>query len=177
MKKIILIAAMACVCLLCGTKAIAAGPVNGRNYVDADGDGICDNYGTNGNGCRRRYGCGGGYVDVDGDGICDNYGTNGRGYGRRYGCGGRYVDANRDGIYDNTKYTVRYKLNGGKNNKKNPSYYFNYSSGKNVSLKKPTRKGYIFKGWYADKKYRKKVTVIKKGSSGNKTFYAKWKKK
>ena len=28
-----------------------------------------------------------------------------------------------------------------------------------------------------DKKFKKKVTVINKGSSGNKTLYAKWKKK
>ena len=41
----------------------------------------------------------------------------------------------------------------------------------------PTRKGYVFKGWYLDKKFKKKVTVINKGSSGNKTLYAKWKKK
>ncbi len=53
------------------------------SFVDADGNGICDNYGT--------YGCGmgAGYVDADGDGVCDNYGTygcgrgrGGRGYGR-----------------------------------------------------------------------------------------------
>ena len=37
-------------------------------------------------------------------------------------------------------------------------------------------RGYVFKGWYLDKKFKKKVTVINKGSSGNKTLYAKWKK-
>ena len=83
------------------TSALAAGPGGGRHagwsginggngtgsgvcrYVDANGDGICDNYGT---------GCGGHYVDSNGDGICDNYGT---------GCGSNYVDANGDGICDN----------------------------------------------------------------------------
>ena len=48
-------------------------------HVDANGDGVCDNYGTG----RGQY-----FVDADGDGICDNYGT---GMGR--GCGqgqGRY---------------------------------------------------------------------------------------
>jgi len=39
------------------------------------------------------------------------------------------------------------------------------------------KKGYIFKGWYSDKKCTKKVTQIKKGSTGNVTLYAKWKKK
>lgn len=53
------------------------GPGNGTgqcagNYVDADGDGVCDNAGT---------GQGPGYVDADGDGVCDNAGT-GRGAGR-----------------------------------------------------------------------------------------------
>lgn len=38
----------------------------GTNYVDTNGDGICDNWGT---------GCGRNYVDADGDGVCDNLGT------------------------------------------------------------------------------------------------------
>ena len=50
-------------------------------YVDADGDGICDNRGTGA--CR--------YVDANGDGVCDNRGTG--------TC--RYVDANGDGVCDN----------------------------------------------------------------------------
>ena len=58
-------------------------------YVDADGDGICDNRGTGA--CR--------YVDANGDGVCDNCAavvvrTCG-------GCGLGYVDRNGDGICDN----------------------------------------------------------------------------
>ncbi len=66
------------------------GPHCGQNYVDADGDGVCDNYtyaggnGFNGNGCGRNPYCGQNYVDADGDGICDNF-----------------VDNNGDGINDN----------------------------------------------------------------------------
>lgn len=74
-----------------------------------------------------------------------------------------------------TKYKITYKLNGGKNAKKNPTAYTYKTS--TIKLKNPTRKGYVFKGWYLDKKFKKKVTVINKGSSGNKTLYAKWKKK
>ena len=48
------------------------------HFVDANGDGVCDNRGT---------GCGD-YVDANGDGVCDNHGT---------GCG-NYVDAKRDGF-------------------------------------------------------------------------------
>ena len=74
-----------------------------------------------------------------------------------------------------TKYKITYKLNGGKNAKKNPTAYTYKTS--TIKLKNPTRKGYVFKGWYLDKKFKKKVTVINKGSSGNKTLYAQWKKK
>ena len=72
-------------------------------------------------------------------------------------------------------YTITYKLNGGKNNSKNPAKY-NVKT-ETIKLKKPTRKGYTFVGWYSDKSCKKKVTQIKKGSTGNKTLYAKWKKK
>jgi len=53
------------------------GGKGGYNYVDEDGDGICDNY--NNGGCP-------GYRDQDGDGICDNRRSGGRnfpGYGDR----------------------------------------------------------------------------------------------
>lgn len=72
-------------------------------------------------------------------------------------------------------YTITYKLNGGKNNSKNPAKY-NVKT-ETIKLKKPSRKGYTFVGWYSDKSCKKKVTQIKKGSTGNKTLYAKWKKK
>ncbi len=167
MKRFVTALTMAAVLSVCSTTVSAAAPVNGQNYVDADGDGICDNYATGcgyGNGCGTGYGCGNGY----------GYGNGcGNGYGYGNGCG--YVDADGDGICDNMKYAVRYNLRGGKNNKKNPSYY--YSTAKTVKLKNPARKGYTFKGWYADKKCTKRVTAIKKGSTGKKTFYAKWKKK
>lgn len=73
-----------------------------------------------------------------------------------------------------TNYKITYKLNGGKNAKNPTSYTYKTST---IKLKNPTRKGYVFKGWYLDKKFKKRVTVINKGSSGNKTLYAKWEKK
>ena len=73
------------------------------------------------------------------------------------------------------QYQITYKLNGGKNNKKNPKIYTITS--KMIKLAAPTRKGYVFKGWYRDKKCTRKVTSIKKGSTGKITLYAKWKKK
>jgi uncharacterized repeat protein (TIGR02543 family) len=74
-----------------------------------------------------------------------------------------------------TSYTITYKLNGGKNNSKNPSSYKITTA--TITLKNPTRSGYQFEGWYTDSKYKNKITKIAKGSTGNKTLYAKWKKK
>lgn len=74
-----------------------------------------------------------------------------------------------------TSYKITYHLNGGKNNSKNPDSY-TYTTA-TIKLKNPTRKGYTFVGWYSDKKCTKKVTQIKKGSTGKVTLYAKWKKK
>ena len=74
--------------------ATSAGPWSGWNYVDTDGDGVCDYAGSM---CA--------YVDEDGDGlcdVCDTYrwcGAHWRGAGR--GCGGNYVDEDGDGICDN----------------------------------------------------------------------------
>lgn len=71
------------------------------------------------------------------------------------------------------KYTITYHLNGGKAPKGNPEKYETSTS--TFTLKNPSRKGYSFDGWYKDSKYTKKITQVKKGSSGNLKLYAKWK--
>ncbi len=71
-----------------------------------------------------------------------------------------------------TGYRITYKLNGGKNNKGNPSSYMSTSA--DIVLQKPTKKGYTFKGWYEDSSFQRKVTRISRGSIGNRTLYAKW---
>jgi hypothetical protein len=61
------------------------GAGQGMNYVDKNGDGICDNAGLHnekgqGKGCRylaknnagKGFRKGSGYVDKDGNGVCDN---------------------------------------------------------------------------------------------------------
>ena len=75
------------------------------------------------------------------------------------------------------KYTIKYELNGGKNNSKNPTEYT--VTTKDIKLQKPTRSGYTFSGWYTDEKFSKdsKVSSIDKGSYGNKVLYARWKAK
>ena len=69
-------------------------------------------------------------------------------------------------------YKITYHLNGGVNNKSNPSSYFRTD----VSLKNPTRAGYLFKGWYKDSSYTNGITKISKTSACNYTLYAKWEK-
>lgn len=84
-KALFRIFAAAIVLSMTVTTAFAAEPRGGRYFVDADGDGICDNY-ASGQGCGFHRG--GGFVDADGDGICDNY-ASGQGCGfRRGACGG-----------------------------------------------------------------------------------------
>lgn len=71
-------------------------------------------------------------------------------------------------------YNIIYILNKGANNKSNPKTY-NIDS-ENLILRKPFRKGFIFKGWYIDHKYKSKISNIIRGNTGNKKLYAKWSK-
>ena len=68
-------------------------------------------------------------------------------------------------------YKINYNLNGGINNETNPS---TYTVNDKVVLSNPAKEHYVFAGWYSDKKFKKKVTTIAKGSTGNRTLYAKW---
>ena len=69
-------------------------------------------------------------------------------------------------------YNITYNLNKGKNNAANPSTYY----GKKITLKDPSRKGYIFAGWYTDSKFKKKITAIESNAKCDYTLYAKWTK-
>ncbi len=68
-------------------------------------------------------------------------------------------------------YGLTYVLSDGVNDSNNPQ---TYTVSDTVSLKAASKHGYVFKGWYSDPKYKKKVSAIKKGSTGDKTLYAKW---
>lgn len=69
-------------------------------------------------------------------------------------------------------YNITYKLNYGKNSSKNPSIYYS----KSFTLSSPSRKGYTFKGWYKDSRYKYRITKISASSKRNYTLYAKWEK-
>ena len=68
-------------------------------------------------------------------------------------------------------YSITYELDGGVNAAANPK---DYTVNQTVTLEAPTRPGYTFKGWYADKDFQTPVVGIPAGSTEAKTFYAKW---
>lgn len=70
-------------------------------------------------------------------------------------------------------YKIIYELNGGTNDSGNPTTYT--SATETITLKDPSKEGFIFEGWYADARFNRKVTEIVKGSTGDITLYAKWK--
>lgn len=67
------------------------------------------------------------------------------------------------------RYKITYVLNKGKNNPQNPSHYTEGT----IKLKNPSRRGYAFRGWYLDKKFKKRATGL---SGRNVTVYARWRK-
>ena len=74
------------------------------------------------------------------------------------------------------QYKITYKYRGGKLKKgsRNPT---KYTVEKKVKFKKPSKTGYLFKGWYTDNNYSEesKVTSILPGTmTGNLTLYAKY---
>lgn len=73
------------------------------------------------------------------------------------------------------KYKIQYRLGKGTNSRSNPAGYTVRSRA--IVLKKPVRKGYTFKGWYSDPKFKKKVTKIAAGSTGSRKLYARWVRK
>ena len=68
------------------------------------------------------------------------------------------------------EYAISYELNGG-TNAQNPTKYTVEDA---ISLQDATKTGYTFGGWYSDAELQTPVTGIAEGTTGNKTFYAKW---
>ncbi|MDY6367982.1 MAG: InlB B-repeat-containing protein, partial [Clostridia bacterium] len=70
-------------------------------------------------------------------------------------------------------YNITYYLNGGNNAASNPTTYKVTTA--TITLADATKTGYTFGGWYSNSSFTgSKVTKIAKGSTGNKTLYAKW---
>lgn len=73
------------------------------------------------------------------------------------------------------EYKITYELNGGENNKDNKEIYTIEDN--EIVLKAPTKRGYVFNGWYYDNNFNNavinaKIDVSKKKEDIN--FYAKW---
>ena len=74
--------------------------------------------------------------------------------------------------WEANKYNISYYLNGGTNDKTNPTTY-TYGSGI-TSLKAPTKEGYNFNGWYKDASLTTPMTSISTTQTGTVNVYAKW---
>ena len=83
-----------------------------------------------------------------------------------------YADATIYAVFTGANYNITYVLNGGTNNPNNPSTYSLGSSA--IPLLTPTKANYNFAGWYEESTFVTRVYGIDVGSSGDKTFYAKW---
>lgn len=73
-------------------------------------------------------------------------------------------------VSNGKSYKIKYTLNKGLNALTNPTYY---ATGTKIKLANPTRKNYIFTGWYIGEE---KVTSINKTTTGNITLVAHWEK-
>lgn len=73
-------------------------------------------------------------------------------------------------VYTPIEYTVQYVLYDGTNAKDNP---LTYNITQNITLKSPSKLGYIFGGWYTDTVFTKRVYSVGQ-EIGNKVLYAKW---
>lgn len=66
-------------------------------------------------------------------------------------------------------YVINYVTKYGESIGVNPE---SYTIERDVFLRAATLEGYTFNGWYTDAEFTNKVTQIKKGSTGNQTFYS-----
>lgn len=73
------------------------------------------------------------------------------------------------------EYSINYELYEGTQSEEAPTLYTIESD--NINLEIPQKEGYNFKGWYTTQDYTGNASnTISKGTTGNKTYYAKWEK-
>jgi hypothetical protein len=113
MKNIFVILAVVILAVSLNSDLFAQGGKKGNpnspktNWVDANGDGVCDNY--TGSPKMNHGKVKPNFVDADGDGICDNNTGTLKGNGRRL----NFVDADGDGVCDNVGTAVPQQLQDG----------------------------------------------------------------
>lgn len=69
-------------------------------------------------------------------------------------------------------YKITYNLNGGTNPDGIKQTYTIEDN--DIKLPSPTRDGGTFAGWFTDSNFSQSITTISKGTTGDKTLYAKW---
>ena len=91
---------------------------------------------------------------------------------------GNYGDKTYYAKWRAIEYYVTYHVGDGLNDTNNENcdgkYKYTVES-EALTLKAPTRKFYVFDGWYTDENFEgESVAVLRKGASGNLDLYAKW---
>ncbi len=86
-------------------------------------------------------------------------------------CLGRYGKLNLYAKWEPVRYNIRYVLSGGRNNASNPN---TYTIEQTITLKEPSKDGYVFNGWYSDANFTNKIETISAGNTDDKVLYAKW---
>ena len=75
-------------------------------------------------------------------------------------------------VWEKNVYTITYKGIDPADQKE--TLCEEYTVTDTVALAEPEKIGYTFMGWYTDAKCKKKASDLKAGTTGDKTFYAKW---
>ena len=75
--------------------------------------------------------------------------------------------------FDGAKFGIRYVLNGGVNDERNPAFYV--EGDKSFALQNPRKENDVFEGWFTDSAFTQKIDSIKTENLGDWTVYAKWK--
>ncbi len=68
-------------------------------------------------------------------------------------------------------FKISYELDGGTNNKNNPTII---NTDEGYTLKNPSKIGYVFVGWYTDENFENEIDYIPAGTTNDLTLYAKW---
>lgn len=76
-------------------------------------------------------------------------------------------------VFDGVKVEIRYVLNGGENNEKNPRYFT--VGNKPIALSEPHKANDVFEGWFLDSAFTNKVDSIDTRNLDDRILYAKWK--
>ena len=76
-------------------------------------------------------------------------------------------------VFNGVKAEIRYVLNGGENDEKNPSYFA--LGDKTFALNEPHKANDVFEGWFSDSAFKNKIDSIDTRNLDERVLFAKWK--